>query len=152
MILPPIPNWNKATDDIDSKDVVRRAQDYERSLLPKDIVFPRTGQIWEAVRDCQVNFYVWSPKILIPGGGRTQLAQGELVCIITLDAPKPLLIRFQPVRYDELHDSIVPADIRRQPGYSHYVLCLRIARTSCCAQDEPGYFNEVFRLVTDAPA
>jgi hypothetical protein len=147
MILPPTPNWNKATDDIDSKDVVRKAQDYERSRLPKDIVFPRAGQIWEALRDCEVHFYAWMPQV--PGGGKARLPQGERVRIITLDAPKPLLIRFQPVRYQELHESIVPADIRRQPGYSHYVLCLRIARTSCSMQDEPGYFRELFRLVAD---
>src|SRR5258708_25318289 len=59
--LPPIPKWNKTTDDIDSKDFVQRSQDYERSLLPPDIRVPRTGQIWEAVDDCAGNFIVWSP-------------------------------------------------------------------------------------------
>jgi hypothetical protein len=33
------PKWNKATDDIDSKDFVQRVQDYERSLLPADVIF-----------------------------------------------------------------------------------------------------------------
>jgi hypothetical protein len=97
-----------------------------------------------------VHFYVWIPNGTIMPGGKTRLPQGERVRIMTLDAPKPLLIRFQPIRYDELHESIVPADIRGQPGYSHYVLCLKIARTSCCLQDEPGYFHELFRLVADA--
>ena len=149
MILPPNPKWNKTTDDIDSKDVIRCAQDYERSLLPKDIVFPRTGQIWEAVRECEVHFWAWIPKSIMPGG-KAHLSQGERVHIIALDTPKPLLIRFQPVRYHELHESIVPAGIRNQPGYSHYLLCLRIARTACCWQEEPGYFNELFHLVTEA--
>src|SRR6266852_8090291 len=66
--LPPIPKWNKSTDDIDSQDFVQRSQDYERSLLPPDISFPRKGQIWEAVSDCVVNFIAWPPIAILAGG------------------------------------------------------------------------------------
>src|SRR5437867_675271 len=54
MLLPPIPKWKKLTDDIDYADFARRSQDFERSLLPRKVVFPRAGQIWEAVRECEV--------------------------------------------------------------------------------------------------
>src|SRR5438552_17549015 len=71
MKLPPAPKWNKITDDIDSVDYLRRAQHYERSLLPPDIAFPRAGQVWAAVRDCDVWFRVLfsvtvAPKVWLP--------------------------------------------------------------------------------------
>jgi len=146
--LPPIPKWNKSTDDIDSQDFAQRSQDYERSLLPPDINFPRTGQIWEAVRDCEVNFITW-PLMGIFAGGGARLRQGELVRILTLDDPKPIWVSFQPVRYHALHASIVPHDIRNRPGYQRYALSLRTAYTVCCSREEKGYFHELFRLVED---
>ncbi len=147
--LPPIPKWNKTTDDIDSKDFAQRSQDYERSLLPPDIIFPRTGQIWEAVSDCEVNFIAWSPTNPIFPGGSARLQQGERVRILTLDDPKPISVTFQPVRYHALQESIVPHDIRNRPGYQRYALSLRTAYTVCCSREEKGYFHELFRLVED---
>jgi hypothetical protein len=146
MKLPPIPKWNNATDDIDSTDLLRRSRDYERSLLPPDIVVPRAGQIWEAVRDCDVHVRKWIIGPRVPVLWRdTRLSQGERVRISTLDDPKPLEIRFVPVRYAELHDSISPHSLR-------YDLWLKIARpwsvlpTVTC---EPGYFSELFRLIKE---
>jgi|SRR6266851_4983541 len=147
--LPPIPKWNKSTDDIDSKDFVLRSQDYERSLLPPDISFPRKGQIWEAVRDCAVNFVGWTPTNPIFPAGSARLRRGERVRILTLDDPKPIWVTFQPVRYHALQESIVPHDIRNRTGYQHYALSLRTAYTVCCLREEKGYFHELFRLVED---
>ena len=45
MHLPPAPVWDASVDGIDLKDFARRAQDFERSLLPRGMVFPREGQI-----------------------------------------------------------------------------------------------------------
>src|SRR5439155_19676442 len=59
MKLPPIPKWNKATDDIDSAEFLRRSLDYERSLLPPPVVFLRVCQIWETLRDGEVYFQAW---------------------------------------------------------------------------------------------
>jgi hypothetical protein len=148
--LPPIPKWNKSTDDIDSKDFVQRSEDYERSLLPPDINFPRAGQIWESVSDCEVNFSGWTPTNPIFPGGMARLRQGERVRILTLDDPKPIWVSFQPVRYHALQESIVPLDIRNRPGYQRYALSLRTAYTVCCSREEKGYFHELFRLVEDA--
>lgn len=150
MRLPPTPKWNKATDDLDNNDYLRRVQDYERSLLPPDIVFPQTGQIWEAVRDCEVNWMAW-PILARPIGwsGRARLQRGERVRILTRDDPKPIHVTFQPLRYHELHERIVSRDIRNVPGYRHYILSLRTAYTMCCSREETGYFHELFRLVED---
>lgn len=91
---------------------------------------------------------VWIPRTILPGG-RARLQQGERVRILTPDDPKPIQVTFQPVRYHELHESIVPHDIRNTPGYQHYVLSLRTAYTVCCLREETGYFHELFRLVED---
>src|SRR5437773_2096113 len=40
IMLPPIPKWDKATDDFDHADFMRRSVDFERSLLPPKLVFP----------------------------------------------------------------------------------------------------------------
>ena len=148
MVLPPLPRWSKTTDDVDTADFLRRSQDYERSLLPRNVNFPRTGQIWEAVRDCEVYFMAWVPKA-IPPGGRARLQRGERVRILPLDDPRPMQVTFQPVRYHELRECIVPRDIRDRTGDQYYVLSLKTARTACCLQHEPGFFHELFRLVED---
>ena len=150
MRLPPIPKWNRTTDDIDSNDVLRCARDYERSLLPYDLIFPRTGQIWEAVRDCEVRYIAWIPKTILPSG-MARLQQGERVRILPLDEPRPVQITFQPVRYHDLQEAIVPRHIRRRRGYSHYVLSLRLAYTACCLREETQFFHDLFRLVEDVP-
>ena len=146
MILPPPPKWDRTTDGLEPAQ--KWAADYERSLLPPGIAFPREGQIWETVRDCEVRFVAWIPRTILPSG-MARLRRGERVRILTLDDPRPVRVPFQPVRYQELHESIVPQDIRSRPGYEHYILSLRIARTLCCLHDEPGFFHELFRLVED---
>ena len=152
---------------MDSADFLRRSLDYERLLLPPDTAFPRVGQIWETVRDCEVHFQAWrtvrvsnawpsqaaAPSIKTIQapftGGNVQLQQGERVRIDALDdADRPLQVTFVPLRYDELHLVIVPKDERRTS--SRYVLTLRTAYTVCCSRDEKGFFNELFRRVDDA--
>jgi hypothetical protein len=143
MILPPLPKWNKTTDDIDYADFFRRSLDYERSLLPANLVFPREGQIWEAVRDCEVHVLkcMTGPKapLFWPNAA---LRKGELVRILALDHPKPLQVRFQPIRSQELHENTAPKDLR-------YELCLRMACTVPVSGQSIGYFNELFRLIED---
>jgi dihydroneopterin aldolase len=53
--------------------------------------------------------------------------------------PQPLVVSFLPVRYDELHSSLVPQDIRDTPRYKKYALSVKT-----------GYFHEHFRLLEDA--
>jgi hypothetical protein len=166
MKLPPIPKWNRTTDDIDYGDFCRRSLDYERSLLPRGIVFPQADEIWETVRECQVHFRVWShvscdgvyfphsagqvqmAPVIFPFG-KAVLQQGERVCIRFVDdEQKPLFVTFVPVRYEELLESIVPEEQRKT--LSHYELNLRTAPSLLSSRDEPGYFTELFRLVEEA--
>jgi len=99
---------------------------------------PRGGQIWEVIDACDAQIqYLFSAPITFSGSGR--LNAGERVCILTetTDLP-PTVVSFLPVRYDELHDSLVPADIRDTPRYKKYMLLVNTE-----------YFHEHFRLIED---
>ena len=151
--LPPIPKWNPATDDIDNVDFMRRCGDFERSFLPSNIVFPRTGQIWEAVRDCEVHaippwptarkgMTVPKPPAVWP---TVRLQRGMKVRILELNDPRPLTIPFVPLANLQLS-----GNIEARP--SEYRLSLSTAPTfaSLVPTDKSLYFCDLFRLVQDA--
>jgi len=100
--------------------------------------FPRAGQIWEVIDGCDAQIqYLFSAPITLSGSGR--LEAGERVCIITETTdPQPRVVSFLPVRYDELHERLVPPDIRDTPRYKKYMLWVNT-----------GYFHEHFRLIED---
>lgn len=107
--------------------------------MSKPASFPRGGQIWEVTDGCdaQIN-YLFSAPITFSGSCR--LTAGERVCIMIETAdPQPMAVSFLPVRYDELHASLVPPDIRDTPRYKKYLLSVKT-----------GYFYAHFRLVEDA--
>ena len=173
MILPPIPKWNKQTDDIDSIDFARQARDYEWSLLPPGTIIPREGQIWEAVRDCKVRVRSsvahsgpQLSKLQLPNGlviagyqpvpasalklffvPEARLQKGERVRVLATD-PKPIFVTLEPLRYHELHDSVVPREFRAL-GYEGYRLIVATARPKWCPDAQTACLNEDFRLVED---
>jgi len=106
--------------------------------MSKPVSFPRGGQIWEVTDGCDVQIqYLFTAPITFSGSGR--LTAGERVCIMTETAdPQPIAVSFLTVRYDELHDSLVPPDIRDTPRYKKYKLSVLT-----------GYFCEHFRLIED---
>ena|SRR5437867_7348356 len=129
IILPPIPKWDKALDDIDRSDYMRRSQDFERLLLPRDLVFPRDGQVWELTRDCEVfGGAVQENRMVFK---KVQLRKGERVRILPLGHPKPLQVRFQRLRLDGASSGFSVPMARTVPG-------------QC---EAAAYFNEVFRLI-----
>ena len=174
--LPPgSPKWNTAIDGIDAG---KWTLDFQRSLLPQNIMFSRAGQIWEAVRDCETRFRPLfsqpgpptdaegfpkgAPAIVVTHpshlflfaliGGKAHVRQGERIRILEIADAKPLHVTFQPLHYHELHQGIVPEDIRGMPGYLGYELSVKTAKTVAdFGQDaSQTYFNEAFRLLEDA--
>ena len=129
LILPPIPKWSQAVDDIDGLDYRERSQDFERSLLPNSLVFPRDGEVWEVVRNCEVcGHRVLGNRMALT---KVRLRKGERVRILPLGHPKPLQVMFRRLRPDE----------------ASYDLSVRMARTvPGQGAQEPAYFNELFRL------
>jgi len=107
-------------------------------VMNKPASVPRRGQIWEVTDGCDAQIqYLFTAPITFNGSGK--LAAGERVCILseTTD-PQSIVVRFLPVRYDELHDSLVPPDIRNTPRYKKYMLSVTT-----------GDFYEHFRLIED---
>ena len=161
------PKWNRAVDGLE--DAGNWALDLEWSRICAEAVLPIEGQIWEAVRDCEVpllasisrapisaiNFAGLSPaEINLPlGFGTARLCLGERVRIVE-SGPKPVTIHFVPVRYEQLHDNLVPPQLRHAPGYSGYTLQLKLARTvsDLCKVGSASriFFSETFTLVPSA--
>ena len=156
------PKWNRAIDGL--SDTGKWALDLDRSWLPEDIVVPRAGQVWTTIRDCQVAFRIsiddhgpqTDPMSFLHDFARlfgsAQLRLGDRIRILEVDDPnKPLRVTFQPVRYQELQEDIVPEDIRRTPGYRGYELSVKTAKTIADFGAEPcqTYFNEAFGLAED---
>jgi hypothetical protein len=140
-------------------------------------MFPRAGQIWEAVRDCETRFQplfsqhgpqtdtaglpkgapamvVTYPSHLFLAaliGGKAHVRQGERIRILEIADAKPLHVTFQPLHYHELHQGIVPEDIRGMRGYLGYELSVKTAKTVVDFGKDAcqTYFNEAFRLVED---
>jgi hypothetical protein len=106
--------------------------------MNKPTRFPRKGQIWEVTDGCDAQIqYLFSAPITFSGSGR--LTAGERVCIATgTTDPQSMVVSFLPVRYEELHDRLVPPDIRDTPRYKKYVLSVKTE-----------YFHEHFRLIED---
>ena len=106
--------------------------------MSKPAPFLRGGQIWEVTDGCDAQIqYLFSAPITFSGSGR--LSAGERVRIMTETTdPQPIMASFLPVRYDELHDHLVPPDIRETPRYKKYLFSVKIE-----------YFYEHFRLIED---
>jgi hypothetical protein len=99
---------------------------------------PRQGQIWELTDTCDAHIqYLFTAPITF--SGTVNLTAGEQVSI-TADAtaPQSAVVNFQPVRYAELHDRLVPADIRNTPRYLKYLLSV-----------PAEYFRAHFKLIKD---
>jgi hypothetical protein len=155
------PKWDRVVDGLESAG--SWAIGIERSRLPSAMVVPRVGEIWETIRDCEVDFrpFVSGPlrmdakAFFSLSGGKAHLRHGEKIRILSVDHPdKPLQVCFQPVRYDELHALIVPNEIRLRPGYSGYQMSVKTARTIAdFGKDAPRtFFSDGFRPLTLQPA
>jgi hypothetical protein len=178
IILPPL-KWDKTHDGLDFRDFSRWATEYEISHLPPGTIFPRPGQIWEAIRDCEVHFQAcieWQEpllsKVQLPGGevvalsgsskaalpfpfGTARLRKEERVRVLEgrdvagKGGAKPIGVDLHPLRYEELEEGIVPVELRKTPGYAGYRLYVRTARPQICVQAEKTYLNEDFKLIQD---
>jgi len=130
MKIPPAPKWNEAVDGLESPE------DWVKSLLPSNTVFPQLGQIWEAVQDCDLfclAHFTWQAT----EAHMVMLRRGQKVRVVgVLD---PLHLRFVPVEYDNLENALMPESARNVPGYTGYDM---IGTTK--------WFNEVFQLETGA--
>ena len=97
---------------------------------------PSKGQIWEVIDGCDVEIqYLFTAPIIFNGAGRLNAGEQVMVVTETTDTP-PVVVSFLPVRYDDLHDRLVPLDIRNTPRYKKYLLSVKTE-----------YFCEHFKFI-----
>ena len=140
----PPPDWNRTIADLMAEidrgereggisgEEIEWARDYERSLLPPDTVFPADGEVWEAIGDAEV-LVMRHYAAPVTDTNEAVLPLGERVRVIGSHLPEPIIITAVPLRYDELLETLVPADVRAEPRFTNYSLSIPTA-----------YFNQHF--------
>lgn len=129
------PGWNKTYDDLmaemkcGKRPSIGRAEidwatQYEKSLLPPNIRFPKVGEIYESAQDTDVQFEIYfSAPITNSGNGR--LFTGERVRIIFISPEsKPIWAFAAPVQYRAVERRFVQKALR-EPPYSHFRVVLK---------------------------
>jgi len=132
--IPPPPGWNKTTSDLleEMNAGVSKgfgpewewARDYERSLLPADIRYPRKGDVYEALRDIEVS-YLTTWETPYTGGGKAVLSQGEKIKVDEEPIDRPISVSAVAVNYSELEQRIVPSSDRNSEKYSGFYISVK---------------------------
>lgn len=102
------------------------ATQYEQSLLPPNIRFPKVGEIYEAIQDTDVQFEIYfSAPITNSGNGK--LLTGERVRV-TFISPKdrPIWAFARPIQYRTVEDRFVDK-AQCDPPYGHFAVVLKTA-------------------------
>lgn len=107
------------------------ATQYEQSVLPPDIRFPKVGEIYEAVQDTDVQFEIYfSAPITNSGSGR--LLKGERLKIrLVSPLDKPIWAFADPIRYRAVEERFVPK-AQREPPYSHFTVVFKTVALIAC--------------------
>ena len=113
------------------------AREYERSLLPPDVVFPRDGEVWEAVDDAEV-LVMHHYAAPVTDTSEAVLPAGERVRVIGAGQDRPIVVSAEPLRHDELLARLVPDDVRAEPRFTNYSLMVKTEA-----------FNQHFRRIAD---
>lgn len=130
--LPPRPaDWALTLDDLmaEAKAGKRRrigqpelqwARDYERSLLPAGIRWPRVGDVFAARADMEVEYITaWAGPF--SGGGKGLLRAGERLRVTSVGEGEPPLGAFlQAEDYAVLEARMVPATTRQAGKYGGF--------------------------------
>lgn len=131
------PGWDKTHEDLmnemmsGTRPSIGRAErdwatQYEQSLLPPDLRFPKVGEIYEAVRDIdvQLEIYFSAP---FTNSGNVKLLNGERVRITFISPEdKPIVALAHPIQYSTIEERFMPR-AQREPPYSHFSVVLKTA-------------------------
>ena len=130
-IAPTPAGWNKTTDDLfrelergERLGVGRPEMDwaieYERSLIPATMRFPRMGDVYEALAHMSVDYMTaWAAPYT--GGGKGVLKRGERVVVHQkISDPKPIGVYAKAVDYAALEARMVPPEERTASRYGGF--------------------------------
>jgi hypothetical protein len=140
--------WHKTMDDLMAEmsagkrsritdEEGRLAVAFERSQLPDDIRFPKEGEVYEATTDVEITFLT-QYNAPFTGGDKCRFPRGERLRISCVNFERPIGAYANPLRYDELHSTIVSDEERARPEYVGYYLSVKTVQ-----------LNRDFRLVQD---
>ena len=142
--------WRKTLEDLMAEmtagkrrminhDEIELAKAYRRRLMPKGIRYPREGEVYESVEDVTIR-YMTAHQAPFTGGGEAVLPKGERVRVLKPIDDKPVGVYCDPLRYEELHERIVPAEERANEYYCNYYFSI-----------DTIMLNKSFRLVGSDP-
>lgn len=96
------------------------ARDYERSLIPETMRFPRKGDVYEALQDMEVDFMTaWAAPFT--GGGKAVMRKGDRVLVESEPSdPRPIGSYAEAMEYRALEERMVPKSDRNAPGYGGF--------------------------------
>lgn len=96
------------------------AREYEKSLIPEGVRFPRKGDVYESLYDQEVSYLTaWSAPFT--GGGEATLLKGERIWIDSDPREeKPIGTYALPIEYGKLEERMVPREEREAPKYGGF--------------------------------
>ncbi len=118
-IPPPPPGWNKTSADllrelsqggkiaILQEPEMTWARMYEHSLLPKDLMPPKAGEVYEARHDVELSYLI-SYAAPFTGGERGWLKKGERIRISRTPPEFAVAAHAKPLNAREVKRRMVP--------------------------------------------
>jgi len=100
-----------------------KSEELKRILYPDWIVYPKGGEIYEAIDDVEV-LYMTSWGAPFTGGGNVIFPKGETIKVATPNRPKPTSVYCEAVNYKKLHHLVVPEKDRSAPDYGGYYFAI----------------------------
>jgi hypothetical protein len=122
--------WNKTTQDLSpdrvwSVDELRWAHDFERSLLRTWARFPKSGDVYVALKDIRVR-YVTHWQQPYTGGGVGTLRRGTRVRVDVFEFnPEPISVRVEPLARALVENQLIDPRERAARGYNGFSLNIR---------------------------
>jgi hypothetical protein len=133
-IPPAPPGWNKTLSDLIAESKPGQhigppetewARDYERSLLPPDVRFPRKGDIYEALEDMEIKYLTrWAAPFT--GGGKAILKNGERIKVTNDPVElRPIGVYLEALDYPTLEERMVPSAERNSEKYRGFYFAVK---------------------------
>jgi len=101
------------------------ARDYERSLIPAEMRFPKQGDVYEALHEVPVRFLTaWSAPFT--GGGDSVLKAGDKLLVDQIPHdPKTISVYAVALDCSSMETRIVPESDRTNPKYAGFYFSLK---------------------------
>jgi hypothetical protein len=132
--------WHKTWDDVLAEmqpgESVGRpemawAQEYERSMLPGGLRFPRLGDVYEPLEDMTVTYMTQWLAPYTGGGDGVLKKTDRLVVEFEPGDDSPLGASLRAVDYPALEERMIPASDRQSPtwaGFRFYIKTIDLNR------------------------